>query len=83
MRYVVELCGADRNGRKMIAWGRRIGCAEAGHGFDPVSRQPSTKLFVDAANPSQRNFLMELADNPQGLRAMNVANAQEPPPPLL
>ena len=34
MKCVVELFGDDRNGRKMIAWGRRIGCGDAGHGFN-------------------------------------------------
>ena len=34
MKCIVELFGDDRNGRKMIAWGRRIGCADAGHVFD-------------------------------------------------
>lgn len=34
MKCIVELLGEDRNGRKMIAWGRRIGCADAGHVFD-------------------------------------------------
>ena len=29
MKCVVELFGDDRNGRKMIAWGRRIGCVDA------------------------------------------------------
>ena len=27
---IVELFGSDANGRKMIAWGRRIGCRDAG-----------------------------------------------------
>ena len=31
-RLVVELFGSDANGRKMIAWGRRIGCRDAGLG---------------------------------------------------
>ena len=34
MKCIVELFGDDRNGRKMIAWGRRIGCTDAGHVFD-------------------------------------------------
>jgi len=34
MKCIVELFGDNRNGRKMIAWGRRIGCADAGHVFD-------------------------------------------------
>ena len=31
---IVELFGSDPNGRKMIAWGRRIGCQDSGHGFE-------------------------------------------------
>ena len=38
MKCIVELFGNDRNGRKMIAWGRRIGCADAGHVFDAERR---------------------------------------------
>jgi len=29
---IVELFGSDANGRKMIAWGRRIGCRDEGLG---------------------------------------------------
>ena len=29
---IVELFGSDANGRKMIAWGRKIGCRDAGLG---------------------------------------------------
>lgn len=32
LNLVVELFGSDANGRKMIAWGRRIGCKDAGLG---------------------------------------------------
>jgi hypothetical protein len=39
MKCIVELFGDDRNGRKMIAWGRRIGCADAEHVFDPQRRK--------------------------------------------
>jgi len=39
MKCIVELLGEDRNGRKMIAWGRRIGCVDAGHVFDPERRK--------------------------------------------
>ena len=39
MKCIVELFGDDRNGRKMIAWGRRIGCADAGHVFDAERRK--------------------------------------------
>lgn len=73
MRCIVELFGDDRNGRKMIAWGRRIGCSDAGHVFDPVSRKVATRLLVDDANPSQHSYLIELVDNPVGLRAINPA----------
>lgn len=77
MKCVVELFGDDRNGRKMIAWGRRIGCGEAGHGFDPASRKIFTRLSVDDGNPSQHSYLLELVDNPVGLHAINplVENA--------
>ena len=69
---VVELFGSDANGRKMIAWGRRIGCRDAGHGFEP-GRGVYTRLLVDDGNPQQHNFLMELVDNPVGLRAIDPA----------
>ena len=39
MKCIVELFGNDRNGRKMIAWGKRIGCADAGHVFDAERRK--------------------------------------------
>ena len=39
MKCIVELFGDDRNGRKMIAWGRRIGCTDAGHVFDAERRK--------------------------------------------
>ena len=71
-RLVVELFGSDANGRKMIAWGRRIGCRDAGHGFEP-GRGVYTRLLVDDADVRQHNFLMELVDNPAGLRAINPA----------
>ena len=67
---VVELFGGDMNGRKMIAWGRRIGCRDAGHGFEP-GRGVFTRLVVDDGDPQQHNFLMELVDNPVGLRAID------------
>ena len=62
--------GDDRNGRKMIAWGRRIGCADAGHVFDADRRKVATRLVVDDANPSQKTYLLELVDNPAGVRAI-------------
>lgn len=60
-----------RKDRKMIAWERRIGCADAGHAFDPMAHKMATRLLVDDANPSQHSYLMELVDNPVGLRAIN------------
>ncbi len=69
-RLVVELFGSDANGRKMIAWGRRIGCRDAGHGFEP-GRGVFTRLLVDDGDVQQHNFLMELVDNPAGLRAID------------
>ena len=53
--------------------GRRIGCADAGHGFDPSVRKVVTKLLVDDSVPSQHSYLLELVDNPVGLRAINPA----------
>ena len=73
MCCIVELCGEDRNGRKMIAWGRRIGCGDAGHGFDPATRKVTSKLLVDDANPSQHSYLLELVDNPQGVKGIYPA----------
>ena len=70
MNCIVELFGDDRNGRKMIAWGRRIGCADAGHVFDADRRKVATRLVVDDANPSQKTYLLELVDNPAGVRAI-------------
>ena len=57
----------------MIAWGRRIGCRDAGHGFER-GRGVYTRLLVDDGNPQQHNFLMELVDNPVGLRAIERAD---------
>ena len=73
LRFVVELFGSDANGRKMIAWGRRIGCRDAGHGFER-GRGVYTRLRVDDGDPQQHNFLMELVDNPVGLRAIHPAD---------
>ena len=70
MKCIVELIGNDRNGRKMIAWGRRIGCVDAGHVFDPERRQVATRLIVDDANPSQKSYLLEIVDNPIGVKAI-------------
>ena len=70
MKCIVELFGDDRNGRKMIAWGRRVGCKDAGHVFDPVRRKIATRLLVDDAVPSQMSYLLELADNPAGVKAI-------------
>ena len=78
-RFVVELFGSDANGRKMIAWGRRIGCRDAGHGFEP-GRGVYTRLLVDDGDVRQHNFLMELVDNPAGLRAINRAPIAQPLP---
>lgn len=71
--FFVELFGSDPNGRKMIAWGRRIGCRDAGHVFEPGGRGVCTRLLVDDGDPQQHNFLMELVDNPAGLRVIDPA----------
>ena len=70
MKCIVELFGDDRNGRKMIAWGRRIGCADAGHVFDAGRRKVATRLLVDDANSSQKSYLLELVDNPVSVKAI-------------
>lgn len=54
----------------MIAWGRRIGCGDVGHGYDTVTRKIVTKLLVDSDNSSQLSYLLELADNPVGLKSI-------------
>ena len=72
-RFIVELFGSDANGRKMIAWGRRIGCRDAGHGFER-GRGVFTRLLVEDGDAQQHNFLMELVDNPGGLRAIHRAD---------
>ena len=78
MKCIVGLFGDDRNGRKMIAWGRRIGCADAGHVFDADRRKVATRLVVDDANPSQKTYLLELVDNPAGVRAIVPASKNRP-----
>ena len=62
----------DAGGRHedRLARGRRIGCADAGHVFDPDRRKVATRLLVDDANPSQRSYLLELVDNPVGVKAI-------------
>ena len=79
MKCIVELFGDDRNGRKMIAWGRRIGCEDAGHVFGADRRKVATRLVVDDANPSQKSYLLELVDNPAGVRAIVPASINRPP----
>ena len=65
-KVIVKIFGRDSNGRRTIAWGRRIG-------FEPGGRGVYTRLLVNDGDPQQHNFLMELADNPAGLRAINRA----------
>ncbi|MBP5511093.1 MAG: hypothetical protein J6Z49_09265 [Kiritimatiellae bacterium] len=77
MKCIVELFGDDRNGRKMIAWGRRIGCADAGHVFDAERRKVATRLLVDDTDPSQMSYLLALADNPAGVKAVEPWKGQE------
>ena len=64
MKCIVELMGDDPNGRKMIAWGRRIGYADAGHGFDPSVRKVVTKLLVDDSVPSQHSWILPAIPRP-------------------
>ena len=54
----------------MIARGRRIGCADAGHVFDAERRKVATRLLVDDANLSQKSHILELVDNPVGVKAI-------------
>ena len=61
----------------MIAWGRRVGCRDAGHVFDRARGQVATRLLVDDSVTAQSNFLLELADNPAGLRSMEKATARD------
>ena len=70
MKCIVELFGDDRNGRKNIAWGRRIGCGDPGHVFDSDRGEGATRLLVDDGNPSQKSYLLELVDNPVGVKAI-------------
>ena len=77
MKCIVELTGDDPVGRKMIAWGRRIGCVDAGrHGFNQSKRKAVTKLLVDDSISSHLNYLLELADNPTGLCAITPVAAE-------
>ena len=46
------------------------GCAGAGHVFDPERRKVATRLLVDDANPSQKSYLLEIVDNPVGVKAI-------------
>ena len=70
MKCIVKLFGDDRNGRKMIAWGKRIGYVDAGRVCDAERRKVATRLLVDDANPSQKSYLLELVDNPVGVKAI-------------
>ena len=54
MKCNVEFFGDDRNGRKMIAWGRLIGCADAGHVFDAERRKIAQTFCV--ARESKRTI---------------------------
>jgi len=64
-----EGVGSDANGRKIIAWGRWIGCRDAGHGFGP-GRGVYTRLLVDAGGWCVRTPLVPFVPtraNPCGL----------------
>ena len=50
--------------------GAGIGCTDAGHVFDAERRKVATRLLVDDANPSQKSYLLELVDNPVGVKAI-------------
>ena len=43
---------------------------DAGRVFDADRRKVATRLVVDDANPSQKSHLLELVDNPAGVRAI-------------
>ena len=38
--------------------------------FDAERRKVATRLLVDDANPSQKSYLLELVDNPLGVKAI-------------
>ena len=42
----------------------------SGHVFDPSRRKVATRLLVDDDNPSQKSYLLELVDNPVGVKAI-------------
>ena len=52
-------------------WGLlRCGCGDAGDVLDRVGRKVATRLLVDHGNPSQKSYLLELVDNPVGVKAI-------------
>ena len=82
-RLVVELFGSDANGRKMIAWGRRIGLVVSPGRGKPRRRALAirrAKRATTVAAPARSGgasggrVAMELVDNPAGLRAINPAD---------
>ena len=58
MKCIVELFGDDRNCRKMIAWGRRIGCADAGHVFDAGRRKVAQTFCPCFHSPCRFDILL-------------------------
>lgn len=78
MLYLLELFGDDSNGRKMIAWGRRIGCRDAGHRFDAATRQICTRLIADSDNETHFRYILELVDNPTGLHSIDALDTDAP-----
>ena len=58
MKCIVELFGDDRNGRKMIAWGRRIGYVDAGHVFDAERRKIAQTFRPRFHSPCRFDILL-------------------------
>ena len=62
-----------KEGPNEIRHHRWCGGGDAGHGFDPATRKVTSKLVVDDANPSHHSYLLELVDNPQGVKGIYPA----------
>ena len=68
-----EMCAvAQRIGELAKGWG--ITAATCGEIKDLDRRKVVTRLLVDDANPSQRSYLLELVDNPVGVKAIVPAS---------
>ncbi|MBQ3808666.1 MAG: hypothetical protein II840_12000 [Kiritimatiellae bacterium] len=73
-RLVVELFGSDANGRKMIAWGRRIGCRDAGSAPIRGGAQPRLRMVESRRCAARRRRLKaSLSSAAAGRRAIQSA----------